>query len=297
MTLSLLDRYRGVMVGVHAGDSLAAPYENQEPDIIIRDLVNRGGLVPHDYSDPWGLAGNCSAGRPTDDSILTAALAQSLVECKGNDLEHQYLYYKRAVNGTQTFLCDGETTTYGRTTRLMLKAANYARACARDNRPIGRSNGSLMRSAPLALWYHRRNCWALIPATTKSSQVTHLHGAATESCHIYVTMLNFLLRGDEPSRAWEWTRRHCSDVKDESLRKLLRRRIPSKPEATNTWLRDSNPTGLAGSAVHTLHVAIWSALQAADFRDGVTKAVVFGGDTDARCAVVGGVLGGRRLVR
>ncbi len=291
MPLSLLDRYRGAIIGVHAGDSLAAPYENQEPETITRDIVRRGGLVPFEYLDPWGIAGVCPAGRPTDDSILTAALAQSLIECKGSDPAHQYRYFKRAVGGKQSFLWGHETTTFGRTTRLMLKSANYARACERPDRPVGKSNGSLMRSVPLVLWYHKRNRWALIQAVAKSSMVTHLHVAATESCKVYVTMLDFLLRGDSPSEAWKWTRQFRSGVKDESLQRLLRPHTLPVPEATNVWLRDTNPAGLAGSALHTLHIAIWSTLHAIDFQDGIIKAVAFGGDTDTQCAVAGGLLG------
>lgn len=290
MELTLLERYGGALLGVHAGDSLAAPYEHQEPSVIAEDLARRGGLVPHEYPDPWKIAGVCPPGRPTDDSILTAALAHSLIEKGGNDPAHQYLCFKRAVNGTTSYLWGRETTTFGRTTRTMLLAANYARACARPDRPLGKSNGSIMRAAPLALWYHKRGRRQLERATQESSKVTHLHQAAIDSTVIYVRMLDRLLAGDEPEAAWRQAR-DLLIVSDPQLLELVTHQRVEKPTATNVWLRAENPSGLAGSAVHTLHIAVWATLYAKDFRSGITEAVLLGGDTDTQCAVAGGLLG------
>ena len=77
--ITRLNRYAGALVGVGVGDSLLAPYEKGEPEAIAKDLKIRGGLVFFDYEDPWGRTGHFPAGRPTDDSELTAALAVSLL--------------------------------------------------------------------------------------------------------------------------------------------------------------------------------------------------------------------------
>jgi ADP-ribosylglycohydrolase len=103
MTISKRDRYRGAMVGVLCGDALGAPYETWDCLAISEDMRERGGLVPFEYPNPWakqdGFAnmvgkGVMPAGRPTDDSDHTAALAQSLIACGG--LNEADLYQRAA---------------------------------------------------------------------------------------------------------------------------------------------------------------------------------------------------------
>ena len=48
-----------------------------------------------------------------------------------------------------------------------------------------------------------------------------------------------------------------------------------------------------GSAAVSLRVALWASLTATDFRDGITKATLVGGDTDTYAAIAGGILGAR----
>jgi ADP-ribosyl-[dinitrogen reductase] hydrolase len=282
--LTLRERYRGTLVGVLAGDSLGAPYEKRDPVDIAVDLDRRGGLMPFDYEDPWGRSGTFPAGRPTDDSELTAALAQSLIECNGSNPSHQYDLFRRTVNG-ESFLWDGEANEFSEATRRMLLADDYKEALLRDNQPRAPSNGSLMRSAPLSLFYHNRSAFLLQAAAKASSAVTHINETAIECCSVYVRILDWLLYGYSPKDAWESACERGSN--HDAVYLFLTRDLP-KPEATNVWLVKG---GLAGSALHTLHVAMWSTLYATDFRDGVEKAVRFGGDTDTTGAVAGSMLG------
>jgi ADP-ribosyl-[dinitrogen reductase] hydrolase len=287
MPPSLLERYQGTLVGVLAGDALCAPYENQEPIRIAEDLERRGGLVPFDYDDPWDVRGHIGAGTPTDDSELTGALAQSLIDCGTSDPHDQYTLFKRAVKG-KSYLWDGPTGSFGRTTRRMLKAANYGRALLRENRPNIPTNGSLMRSAPLALYLHRggHSLQAHEEIVRASAAVTHLHEVAIECTLLYCYLLECLLSGIDIGTAWAEA---ClgSSHSVEMEQAFIVNYFP-EPEATNRWLHQG---GKAGTALHTLHIAVWSAMHAIDFRDGMQMAVRFGGDTDTQAAVAGSLLG------
>ncbi len=281
---TLRERYQGTLVGVLAGDSLGAPYEKWEPRDIADDIDRRGGLVPFDYEDPWGRSGHFPAGRPTDDSELTAALAQSLIACNGSDPAHQYRYFKRAVGG-QSFVWEGKADGFGRTTRKMLLATNYEKALLRDDRPSIPSNGSLMRSAPLALWFYEQDQELRDSAVQSSSEVTHIHPHAVGCCVIYCKMLTRLLNGTDPEEAW---REACWGANSNPEQRLLINFVLPPPEATNLWM---NKGGKVGSALHTLHIAGWCLVHAKDFREGIEMAVRFAGDTDTAAAVTGGLLG------
>jgi len=285
MTLSLHDRYRGTLVGVLAGDSLGAPYEKWEPEAIALDLEKRGGLVPFSYDDPWGRSGHFPAGRPTDDSELTAALAQSLIECGHSNPSHQYQLFKRAVGG-ESFVWHGKADGFGRTTRKMLKAPTYEEAQQEKDPPVIASNGSLMRSAPLGLYYLHTDWQDLIEVTRRSSRVTHIHEASVECSVLYVQILRVLLLGANPSELLPCIKEERLSV-PEVAALFAGEELPCPPE-TNVWLGKG---GLAGSALHTLHIALWCVLHAKDFRDGIEKAVRFGGDTDTAAAVTGSLLG------
>lgn len=287
--MQLIDRYVGTLLGVHAGDALGAPYEKWEPEAIAADFESRGGLVPFDYPDPWKKLDTCPAGRPTDDSELTAALAESLLWHRGIDLEDQYQRFKRALYG-ESFLWDGPSFGFGHTTQRMLRRDSYKESqefvlASPDLYSIA-SNGSLMRSAPLALYYARSSRKALEEATRQSSTVTHVHATAIETCVVFVRILSSLLDGLSPDEAWFQARRMVA--LDEEVNDFLEERAMTEPPATNVWMRKG---GLAGSALHTLHIAIWCLRTSDDFRSGIQKAISFGGDTDTAAAVTGAFLG------
>ncbi|MBI2030951.1 ADP-ribosylglycohydrolase family protein, partial [Candidatus Kaiserbacteria bacterium] len=46
-----------------------------------------------------------------------------------------------------------------------------------------------------------------------------------------------------------------------------------------------------GSVKTSLRAALWASLTASDFRDGITKVIELGGDTDTYGAIAGGILG------
>lgn len=68
------DRYRGAMLGVGIGDALGRPAESRSPD----QLRDRYGTIT-DFI-PWGGWRGGPRGTFTDDSELTLALAESLIE-------------------------------------------------------------------------------------------------------------------------------------------------------------------------------------------------------------------------
>jgi ADP-ribosylglycohydrolase len=101
-----------------------------------------------------------SAGHPTDDSELTAALALSLVECQGFNPGDVFYKLRDFIFGNEgnppkrhSYLTKGEAYGSGGTLRSALKAATYQGSLEEflaGNVRILPTNGALMRCAPIA---------------------------------------------------------------------------------------------------------------------------------------------------
>lgn len=282
---TLLDRYIAVLIGVFTGDALGAPYETWSSIRIRGDFIARGGLVPFDYDDPWGKDGRFPAGRPTDDSELTAALGLSLCVRDGeeNDL---YLRFRRCVIEKKSVLCSLPAYGFGGTTRRALAAPTYQEAQAQSQtRPPIPSNGSLMRTAPVALRYHG-DFDALIETARRASIITHTHPLAVECTVFYTVVLDRLLAGYSIEQAVATARRSLAPyITEDPLIRYLDHsfRLFEKPNEPDKHNR--------GGALITLQVALWASAYARTFREGIILAVGMGGDTDTYGAVAGGLLG------
>jgi len=279
------DRYHGALVGVLAGDSLGAPYETWDATRIKVDLEKRGGLVPFDYPNPWSKtepAEVCPRGRPTDDADHTAALAQSLIECEGVDQRDIFYRLRMVVFDHVSPLWSGQAFGAGKNTRNALRPPTWQASRSRpyDETQEYPSNGSVMRCASLALFFgsfYQVDDKIVDLMTT----VTHRHPIAIHATRAQVLLLSGLLDGISPVTVIRNTIRllpESSEV-EEVLQNC--REEPRDPES---WPG-------RGAATLTLHVALWSLLTTSNFRDGITKAVSIGGDTDTYAAVAGALLG------
>lgn len=281
----LLRRYCGALTGVLAGDALGAPYETWSAEKIQADFVRRGGLVPFDYDDPWGKDGHFPAGRPTDDSEMTAALGASFCTTNAEE-EDLYRRFRSCVIDKKSVLCDLPAYGFGGTTRRALAAPTYWEAREQpQTRPPIPSNGSLMRAAPVALRYHG-DFKALVETARRTSVITHTHPLAVECTVFYTIVLDRLLAGYSIRDSVATAQRSLTPIlTQEPLIEYLNGDDslfdkPDEPDKANR-----------GGALITLQIALWATANAENFRDGIEKAVGIGGDTDTYGAVAGGLLG------
>ncbi len=300
---SLLDRYLGTLVGVHTGDSLGAPYETWTPPKIADNLTVRGGLMFFDYPNPWahlkdGNEGMLPAGRPTDDSEQTARLARSVLACNGIDPDHLRTELYASTYGKESVLWEGRSTGGGKTTFDALSKVPERIARARNN-PIG-TNGSLMRSSPMALML----ALVLLDVSSEGffdsirmqpakdlvyamSDVTHAHPHSKQACWIYTLVLSSLLAGNTPESAL-----HDVDDIDASLKDdLLAVRIGARLKDPHDLPYDPGAFPMRGTAEFSLYVALYALKHATSFAHGIEIAIRVGGDTDTYAAIAGGLLG------
>lgn len=268
------------MVGVLAGDALLAPYETWSAADVQRDIKARGGLVPFEYANPWSKDKDnpnyFPPGRPTDDSDHTAALAESLIAQKGLKEEDLYPRLRSITFGHISPLWSGRALGAGKTTRKMLRPENYADSLLIPRDDDFPSNGSLMRAAPLALYFGSFD--SVDPSIVeRMSHITHRHEMACDCCGAYVGILANLLEGRDKAYA---VKTHIGF----SLADVICMNAESRPQDPEEWPG-------RGAAALTLHVALWALLTTNNFRDALTKIAGVGGDTDTYGAVAGGLLG------
>ncbi len=120
----------------------------QAPEGILADIAARGGLTPHefkpfDYLDPWKKKRIMSAGQPTDDSELAAALAESLIAFPG-------FYPEDAFGRLRSFIHDRKS---------VLTEIAYG-------------SGGTLRAALTPPTYERLRCWASAPARYRLRRAT-----------------------------------------------------------------------------------------------------------------------------
>jgi len=294
-----IDRYKGALVGVHVGDSLGAPYEKMfSAKQIAEDIQAREGLCMFDYRNPWPKDDNgdyLPAGRPTDDSDQTADLAHSLIACNELNPEHLRGALRNSVMHGKSRLWDGQATGAGGTTKRAL-SDNPEDVKEGLANTIG-TNGSLMRCAPMALWFGLQDGAASVPLTVTQKQsiaqmsiVTHAHTHAIAACQIYTGILSQALAGE---------RTELVSLKrdlDEGRLPLDRvspvfARVLSRLCDGQDYPYDPGAWPARGTAEFSLYVALYAFLKSSSFAAGIEIAIRVGGDTDTYAAIAGGLLG------
>ena len=299
MYIHLHERYLGALVGVHAGDAKAARFEGMEPKEIEKILEAEGSLISCDYKSPWNKNAKelLPAGMPTDDSDQTADLAWSLITCNGLDSEHLREALRDSVVRGKSRLWDGVSTGSGENTINALSDDPGKNAIARVNK-IG-TNGSLMRSVPMALWLHgkmhharvwnnaEKIHWAPEALVAQMSEVTHNHPHSKNACWFYCIMMEGILCDISKDKLLDYI-----ELVDENfLSNKFSSRIQYALKDEFLFPIDPGAWPARGTAEFSLYAALWCFMHSTSFEDGIEKAVRIGGDTDTYAAIAGGLLG------
>ncbi|MEZ0339873.1 ADP-ribosylglycohydrolase family protein [Mycobacterium sp. pV006] len=279
------DRIEGVLLATAAGDALGAPYEFQPPRAPELEVAMVGGGV-------W------EPGEWTDDTAMAIAIAE--VAATGADLRDeaaQDAIVERWLEWSH------DTKDIGIQTRSVLRAAaiggtitaRRARTASKDlHKQSGRTagNGSLMRTAPVALAYLDDED-AMAEAARSISQLTHFDPDAGDACVLWCSAIRHaVLTGELDVRVGF---RNL----DSERRVLWSERIDV---AERSRPADFPKNGWVVAALQ----AAWSAIATTPIPDDDPTAGVFradhlrlaldaavraGFDTDTVAAIAGGLLG------
>ena len=152
-------------------------------------------------------------------------------------------------------------------------------------------NGSLMRTAPIALVYFREERGVVDGYTARAGQVTHPHETCVEACLVYVRLLCAVLRreGLGVERGKEAL---FGVLKDYDFKAApLRSRFAKYRSLEDLQRVEESEISSSGFVVDTLEAALWAFFLTETFRDGALKVVNLGDDADTVGAVYGGLAG------
>lgn len=271
--MELSARYRGCLLGLAIGDAVGTALEFQAPGTFqpLTDMVGGG---------PFRL----KPGQWTDDTSMAMCLAESLLECGGFDPIDQlrrYVRWWREGHWSST----GRCFDIGNTTRAALQEfEETGRPYCGSSSVRSAGNGSIMRLAPVALFYARRRDVAVARAG-ESSRTTHGARAAVDGARYLAALLVGLLEGRSKSEladpdsvgTWRGDEALVPEIDEIRRGSYLRRRPPE--------IRGG------GYVVETLEAALWAFHSTESFRDGCLRVVNLGEDADTTGAVFGQLAG------
>lgn len=263
----LLARYQGCLLGLAVGDAVGTTVEFSAKDSFppVTGMVGGG---------PFHL----QAGQWTDDTSMALCLAESLVTCNGFDAKDQmnrYLNWWKWGYLSAT----GHCFDIGMTVASALqKFANDGEPFAGSSNPRTAGNGSLMRLAPVVLWFFPDQAQVLEYAQA-SSRTTHAAPEALASCRLFAQQLMNALQGKSK-------RETLTDIaqlpEQENLRHIAEGRYLQKTRAEIFG---------TGYCVQSLEAALWCFAKGNDFEETILLATNLGDDADTTAAIAGQLAG------
>ena len=281
LNVPIVDRYKGCLLGVAAGDALGQPVEfiplngkdkalerfdepwKRKIRKFIKEIQEKhGGVIREMLLNPFGY---WEKGEYTDDTTQTLLLADSFIE-KGKYDPDDF------VSRLLKWYDNGKAKGIGRTTELSLGLINAGVA---DWKSVGKyvlknfgkffSNGSLMRTSPVGL-YFREYIEDIDRVAAELSIITHAAEPAIVVCQMASQLVSQLVSGVPKNEAVDFIER-------------------------NVYNSYSDYEKYPMNADSTFSVALISFANADSFEEAVVEAVNKGGDTDT-CGSVAGALAG-----
>ena len=188
MVLDKLHRAKGAMMGLAVGDALGTTLEFTQPGTFtpITDIVGGG---------PFRL----KPGEWTDDTSMALCLAESLMERQTFDPIDQLQRYTRWWREGH-LSSNGRCFDIGNATRAALsRFMKTGEAFCGSTDPQSAGNGSLMRLAPVALFYASQPSEAIRRAA-ESSRTTHAADECVDACRYMAGLLVGTLAGESKER-------------------------------------------------------------------------------------------------
>lgn len=288
LTTAQIDRVAGTMLGLACGDALGAGYEFQ-PRVPYTDPIEMNG------GGDFGWA----PGEWTDDTAMAMCIAK--VAAQGLDLRSAeaqdqiaQAWLDWSADATDVGIQTSHVFRYARSEGT---AAALLMAAQNVHEESGRSagNGSLMRTAPVALAY-LDDVAGLVEAARAISLLTHFEEDAGDACVLWCLAIRHAILHGEFAPMSEFL------IQLPEVRRQLWAARIAEAEAKQSHQFPNN------GWVVTAFQAAWSAIvqsgtpadmpalrlfPAQHFHIALERAVRCGGDTDTVAAIAGSLLGAR----
>jgi ADP-ribosyl-[dinitrogen reductase] hydrolase len=267
MKPDLSDRYAGTLLGLACGDAVGTSVEFC-PRGTFSPLVDMVGGGPF----------NLVPGQWTDDTSMALCLAESLLTKNGFDAKDQMGRY---LNWWQWgyLSSTGECFDIGNTVRqALLKYQQTNQPFAGSIEPETAGNGSLMRLAPVVLFYYPSH-HEIAKFTVASSCTTHSAPEATECCQLLGELIAKALSGKTKTEILGSAQTIFSEEKVRSI------------AAGEYMFKAREQITGSGYSVASLEAALWCFWRSESFESAILEAANLGDDADTAAAITGQLAG------
>ncbi len=267
------DRFRGSMLGLACGDALGTTVE-----FMIRGCFEP--LTTIVGGGPFGL----KAGEWTDDTSMALSLAESLLSNEGmnltDQLERYTFWWKHGENSVTGECFDIGNTVKGALINYVKTGEQYSGSTD----PSSAGNGSIMRLAPVPLFYSSEALPAVMKQCAESSRTTHGAAEAVHACELLGALICSALRAVDKETVLKLGEDFLKYVPDSSSQ---------IQEIAQQAYIDKEVSEIRGSGyvVRSLEAALWCFFHSDSFEEGALKAVNLGDDADTTGAVYGQIAG------
>lgn len=290
-----LARFEGCLLGLAVGDAIGYPHEFRRTDV-VRRILGPAGITDFialqdprfEGTKPFFAGFGHPPGTYTDDTQMTLALAEGLLDAPRGDLDEQMAAVgARFVEWARS---DDNNRSPGGT--CMTGCDNLARGVPWRDAGVAESKGcgSAMRTAPIGLFFTDLD--EVERVGRASSLLTHGHPAGLEGAAAAALLVALALRDATPEEMYEEIDRRCSPRSEDFA--LCWRKIPG--------LVDKHPdqalvTGALGES-WVAEEAVASALYCywrnpSSYERAVLEAINTEGDSDSIGCIAGSLLGAR----
>lgn len=270
-SLDLRERYHGALLGLAIGDAVGTTVEFSPRGTFtpVTDMTGGG---------PFSLA----PGQWTDDTSMALCLASSLVE-KGDfdprDQMDRYCAWMQHGYMSSTGTCFDIGITTSTALNAYLRTKN---PFSGNPDPRASGNGSLMRLAPVPMFYYP-DVAAAIRISGESSRTTHAAPECMDACRYFALLLCRAFAGEEKELV-------LAAPESEFTKAPLAPKINAIAEGSYRTKKRDRIVG-NGYVVNSLEAALWCFATTATYEEAILTAVNLGDDADTTAAICGQIAG------
>jgi ADP-ribosyl-[dinitrogen reductase] hydrolase len=279
-----------LLVGIGYGDSLGLPVETKSHETIKQQFGRLDRLQP--VANPF--YGNGEAGSYSDDTQLSLAVAKSLIESTGFNMESMVSAHVKALAETPTRKWRGNPVPrgWGKSTWESVMRLKEDPNCYRSSgNPTGEGNGVLMKIAPLALWQCLKPTEYDFYQVEQLAKMTHANALSVVTALVHRDIIRSIFReevqsSDVANLAEGFARQYEQEYKKAGVKtSQLLGRLASLEDISIEAILEVAPGGGFQSS-ETLVMAYGAFMRSATYPASVIEAVNLGGDTDSIGSIV-----------
>ncbi len=266
--MDIVTRSQGSLLGLACGDAVGTVVEFKHRNHFLPVTDMLGGGVFRLEKGQW-----------TDDTSMALCLADSLVNCQDFDPTDQmncYLrWYQYGYNSSTGACFDIGRATLSALQRFIHSQNPYAGSTD----PYSSGNGSLMRLAPIPIFYHQ-DIEKTVKYAVLSSKTTHASADCLSACAYFSQVVWQALYGEQdknqlfkPLIHYEWSKNIQPILAGDFKQK-------SRDEIFGT-----------GYVINSLEASLWCFYHTNSFKEAILMATNLGDDADTTSAICGQIAG------